>query len=144
MASKPMTCMDDKQDFVQWLQQQSVPEAQYALERYNRSFGYHMTGHFHSGFFGIRGFLRANPGYQGALATKIWFYSFWKANGTLQAALAAFVQAHWAAFPGQRGGDWRKKLPPRQGGTQKGGGAGSGLIARLLILLDRYGQQRGY
>lgn len=144
MASKPMTGIDDKAHFVAWLQQQNSAEAQYALARWNTASGYNMSGHFHSGFHGIRSFFRSNPGYQGALLGTSWSWNFWPSHRRLEADLAAFVRANWRHFPGQRSGSWRKKLPPRQGGTQRSGGAGSGLVARLFILLDRYGDQLGY
>lgn len=144
MAGKPMAGQDDKGDFVKWLQMQNSPEAQYAIDRWSTTTIYNMTGHFHSEFFGIRAFLRAHPAYQGTLGGVTWFWTFWNSHTALEADFARFVRANWASFPGQKGGDWRKKLRPRQGGTQVNGGAGSGLVARMLILLDRYGQQRGY
>jgi hypothetical protein len=144
LAAKPMTGIDDKADFIAWLQQQNAPEAQYAFARSDTASGYNMSGHFHSGFFGIREFFRANPNYQGQFLTLVWRRSFWKSHQPLAADFRRFVRVNWQHFPGQKNGDWRKKLPPWLGGTQKSGGAGSGLVSRLFILLDRYGQQRGY
>ena len=103
-----------------------------------------MTGHFYSGFPGVRVFLRQNPQYQGQLTGLGWTRGFWPNHRQLEQDFRAFVLANWQSFPGQRGGNWRKKLPPRLGGTQTSGGGGSGLVARLFILLDRYGSQNGY
>ena len=139
-----MAGFNDKAHFVAWLQQQNAPEAQYALARWNTASGYNMSGHFHSGFPGVRDFLRMNPRYQGQFMNLAWTRPFWKMHRPLERDFRAFVLANWNSYPGQKGGDWRKKLPPRLGGTQVNGGAGSGLIARLFILLDRYGQQQGY
>jgi hypothetical protein len=144
MARAPMAGRDDKSDFVAWLKIQNSPEARYAIQRWSTASIYNMTGHFHSEFFGIRAFLRAHPRYRGTLAGVTWSRAFWKSHAALEADFARFVRANWASYPGQRGGDWRKKLPPWLGGTQRRGGAGSGLVSRMLILLDRYGQQRGY
>jgi hypothetical protein len=144
MAKKPMAGVDKKADFVSWLGSQNLPEAQYALERWNTASGYNMSGHFHSGFYGIRAFLRAYPKYQNSLAHANWFWQFWPAHSKLENDFAAFVGSKGANFPGQKGGAWRKKLPPRLGGTQTNGGAGSGLVARMLMLLARYGQQKGF
>jgi hypothetical protein len=87
-----------------------------------------MSGHAWSAFFGVSEFLRWNPDLAADVRT----------------AYSPRLVANGGSFPGQRGGSWRKKLPPRQGGTQQKGGAGSGLVARLFILLDRYGDQVGY
>lgn len=144
MASQPMAGQNNTAHFVQWLQRQNSPEAHYALARWNTASGYNMSGHFHSGFPGVRTFLRNAPQYQGTLMGTHWTWNFWPNHRQLERDFAAFVGANWAHFPGQKGGDWRKKLPPRQGGTQTGGGAGSGLVARLFILLDLYGNQHGY
>ncbi len=144
MAAKPMAGKDDKDDFVQWLGIQNSPEADYAKQRWSTTSIYNMGGHFHSEFHGIRAFLRAYPAYQGTLGSVVWNRSFWQSHPELMADFARFVRSNWARYPGQKGGDWRKKLPPWLGGTQPRGGAGSGLVSRMLILLDLYGQQRGY
>lgn len=103
-----------------------------------------MSGHFHSAFFGIREFLRSTAQYQGTLQNVGWSAAFWGANQQLEHDFAQFVQAHWNSFPGQQGGDWRRKLPVSLGGLPAVGGRGSGLISRMLILLDQYGHQFGY
>src|SRR5690348_6441257 len=116
MAKKPMAGVDKKSDFVSWLATQNLPEAQYALERWDTSSGYNMSGHFHSGFYGIRAFLRANPRYRNSLAQANWFWQFWPANSALEKDFRGFVASQGAKFPGQRGGAWKRKLPPRLGG----------------------------
>lgn len=145
-----MSGVDDKADFVAWLGTLSSADALYALIRHQNGTlssgnASNMSGHFHSGFFGIRGFMRAYPAYQGGLRNISWSSVFWKSHPQLEHDFAQFVQAHWLSFPGQKGGDWRKKLPLRLGGLpSRGGGRGSGLISRMLILLDQYGHQFGY
>jgi hypothetical protein len=139
-----MAGIDRKDHFVAELKRQRWPSARYALARWDSASGYNMSGHFHSGFYGIRAFFRAHPRYQGQFHRIRWTRSFWKNHARLERDFRAFVLANYARFPGQKGGDWRKKLPPRLGGTQTNGGAGSGLISRLFILLDRYGRRFGY
>ena len=146
-----MTGVDDKAHFVSWLGSLNSVHAQYALTRHSNGLlssgnPSNMSGHFHSAFFGIREFLRSHPQYQGALRSVRWSDKFWRRHPQLEADFAQFVQANWANYPGQKGGDWRKKLPLRLGGLPAagGGGRGSGLISRMFILLDRYGDQLGY
>jgi hypothetical protein len=107
-----MAGINNKPHFVAWLQQQNSPEANYALARWNTASGYNMSGHFHSGFFGIREFYRANPNYQGQLLGTTWTWAFWNNHLQLQRDFSRFVRANWRNFPGQKGGNWRKKLPP--------------------------------
>jgi hypothetical protein len=145
-----MAGVDDKADFVAWLGGLGSAASQYALIRHHNGIlssgnKANMSGHFHSAFFGIRAFLRSHPAYQGRLRQISWSNSFWQTQSQLEHDFKQFVRANWASFPGQRGGNWQKKLPLRLGGLpSKGGGRGSGLISRMLILLDRYGHQFGY
>lgn len=149
LASKPMAGVDDKAHFVAWLGGLGTAESQYALIRHHNGLlssgnKANMSGHFHSAFFGIRAFLRSQSVYQGALRNTPWSNSFWKQQPQLEQDFRQFVQANWTSFPGQRGGNWRKKLPLRLGGISLKGGRGSGLISRMLILSDAYGHQFGY
>ena len=145
-----MAGVDDKAHFVAWLGSLGTVHAQYALIRHTNGMlasgnPSNMSGHFHSAFYGIRAFLRSQAAYQGTLRTVRWSDAFWKRHPQLEHDFAQFVQANWTSFPGQKGGDWRKKLPLRLGGLPStGGGRGSGLISRMLILIDRYGHQFGY
>ena len=152
MASNPSNTPGTKAHFVAWLQQQNSPEADYALIRHfnaplpNTGKKSNMSGHFHSGFDGIRAFFRANPVHQGTLLATSWTDDFWDIHPQLKQDFRQFVAANGGNFPGQRQGDWRKKLPVPLGGfpNKKAGGRGSGLVARLLILVDLYGNQHGY
>ena len=144
-----MTGVDDKPHFVSWLRAQKSVHARYAYIRHSNGLlttgnPSNMSGHFHSAFFGIREFLRTHPKYQGTLRSVSWKTTFWNRRRQLEHDFAQFVHTNWANFPGQKGGDWRKKLPSRHGGLPSSGGRGSGLVSRMLILLDRYGHQQGY
>lgn len=145
-----MAGIDDKANFVSWLGGVGTVDSSYVLTRHSNGLltsgkPSNMSGHFHSGFFGIRDFLRSSPQYQGAFRNLVWSTGFWKSNQQLEHDFALFVQTHWAKFPGQKGGDWRKKLPLSLGGLPaKAGGRGSGLISRMFILLDQYGHHVGY
>jgi hypothetical protein len=145
-----MTGVDDKPHFVGWLQQQNPPEAQYALVRHfnaplpNTGKKSNMSGHFHSGFFGIRVFLRTHTNYQTTLQALAWTDDFWDKHPQLKQDFRQFVVANWASFPGPAKGSWLNKISPTLGGVQSRGGGSSGLLSRMLILLDRYGNQQGY
>lgn len=130
---------DDLAAFLAWLRTSGGEDGRYVLARFSTSSRYQMTGHAWSAFRGVRAFLRVNPDLAPALAaTEYRPRLFWEARPDLRRRFAAFVAEKGHLFAGQDGGPWRNKLPLSLGGTQAEGGAGSGLIARMLILLARY------
>ncbi|MEA2984714.1 MAG: PLD-like domain [Alphaproteobacteria bacterium] len=138
---------DDIGNFRNWLNSKATPDALYAEARFDPGSGYNMTGHAYSAFYGIRAFLGENLDLIPELAGTVYVPNgtFWSGWPEMQGRFAGFVRAKGHLYPGQGGGPWRNKLPPSLGGHGPGGGGmGSGLVARMLILLSRYAIERGF
>lgn len=129
--------------FLDWLRANGEEDARYVLDRFSTNSRYQMTGHAWSAFHGIGAFLRANPDLAAPLARGRYAPRlFWEEQSELRRRFAAFVATEGHRFPGQDGGNWAAKLPRSLGGSQTEGGAGSGLVARMLILMARYQRER--
>lgn len=140
---------DDKADFRRWLVHEDTEDTLYIEARFDPGSIYNMTGHAHSGFFGLREFLRSNLDLVPDLSVATYTpRDFWATYPDLAPRLREFVLSEGHRFPGQNNGPWRNKLPPALGGTGGGtgpaGGKGSGLIARMLVELSRYAVVRGF
>jgi hypothetical protein len=129
----------DLSAFLAWLRVSGGEDGRYVLARFSTRSRYQMTGHAWSAFHGTGAFLSANPDRAASLAGSTYVPRlFWSERPELRRRFAAFVREEGHRFPGQDGGAWAAKLPRSLGGTQAEGGAGSGLVARMLILLARY------
>ena len=140
---------DDEADFRNWLPLGQNADADYIEAGFDPGAGYAMTGHTQSAFPGIRSFLRQNLDLVPMLASARYEQRlFWQLHPEVVRRFRRFVEIEGHRSPARGGGAWEHKLPEFLGGTPGGGpqkgGRGSGLIARMLILLACYAIEKGF
>lgn len=130
------TRLGDYDEFLVWLSKQPDQAARVILARARGQSN--LSGHIRQAFYGLRQFLLGNPQVMRQfIAADADSYSFSRDLDTVS-KLGAFVTRHArdeGPFSSRR---WQTYLPASAGGAQRGGGATSGNLNRMLPLMTRY------
>jgi hypothetical protein len=120
--------------FKDWLGRQKRPEARELLEYANGR--NNMSGHVYTGYHGLCLMFRMDPGWARTLISKNWMAP--SIPHEMQ-RISGFVGQNPGLIRGKVSAVWEDSYLPRNlGGSVGGGGAGEGVLRRMMTLIPRF------